>query len=110
MSLPLNKGQRSERARASLLVERTKRAHSGRRSMGNTYLTRERRSTAEIELKRTPEGEMREKTALAEFPSLEEMTVSIQPLDRRGLEEDEVASGTPKNSLQMRVGKAREKK
>lgn len=110
LSLALNKGQRSERAGASLPEEMAKRAHSGRRSMGNTYLTRERRSTAEIDWRRTPEGERREKMALAESGSLDERTVSIQPLDGQGLEEDEVASGTPKNSLQMRVGKAREKK
>jgi hypothetical protein len=87
-----------------------KRAHSGRCSRGNTYLTRERRSTAEMEWRRTPEGERRGKMALAESGSLDERTMLIQSLDRWGLDEDEVASGTPKKSLQMMVGKAREKK
>jgi hypothetical protein len=48
--------------------------------------------------------------ALAESRLLDERTMLIQPLDRWGLDEDEVASGTPKKSLQMMVGKAREKK
>lgn len=48
--------------------------------------------------------------ALAESGLPDEITVSIHPLDGRGLDEDDVASGTPKKSLQIRVGKAREKK
>ena len=85
------------------------RAHSESHSIGKTYLTRERRSTAEIEWKRVLEGERREKTALAESGSLDERTESIQPLDGLGLEEAE-ESVRPKKSLEMRGGKAREKK
>ena len=91
------------------MEERANRAHSGSRSIGKTYLTRERRSTAEIEWKRMLEGERREKTALAESGSLDERTESIQPLDGLGLEEEE-ESVRPKKSLEMRGGKAREKK
>ena len=96
------------------MEERANRVHSGSRSIGKTYLTRERRSTAEIEWKRMLEGERREKTALAESGSLDERTESIQPLDGLGLEEEDdmVAeeSVRPKKSLEMRGGKAREKK
>ena len=92
------------------MEERANRAHSGSRSIGKTYLTRERRSTAEIEWKRMLEGERREKTALAESGSLDERTESIQPLDGLGLEEEEEESVRPKKSLEMRGGKAREKK
>ena len=91
------------------MEERANRAHSGSRSIGKTYLTRERRSTAEIEWKRMLQGERREKTALAESGSLDERTESIQPLDGLGLEEEE-ESVRPKKSLEMRGGKAREKK
>ena len=91
------------------MEERANRVHSGSRSIGKTYLTRERRSTAEIEWKRMLEGERREKTALAESGSLDERTESIQPLDGLGLEEEE-ESVRPKKSLEMRGGKAREKK
>lgn len=91
------------------MEERANRDHSGSRSIGKTYLTRERRSTAEIEWKRMLEGERREKTALAESGSLDERTESIQPLDGLGLEEEE-ESVRPKKSLEMRGGKAREKK
>lgn len=91
------------------MEERANRAHSGSRSIGKTYLTRERRSTAEIEWKRMLEGERREKTALAESGSLDERTESIQPLDGLGLEEEE-ESVRPKKSLEMRGGKARQKK
>ena len=60
------------------------------------------------------QGERREKTALAESGSLDERTESIQPLDGLGLEEEDdmVAekSVRPKKSLEMRGGKAREKK
>ena len=92
------------------MEERANRVHSGSRSIGKTYLTRERRSTAEIEWKRMLEGERREKTALAESGSLDERTESIQPLDGLGLEEEEEESVRPKKSLEMRGGKAREKK
>ena len=91
------------------MEERANRAHSGSHSIGKTYLTRERRSTAEIEWKRMLEGERREKTALAESGSLDERTESIQPLDGLGLEEEE-ESVRPKKSLEMRGGKARQKK
>ena len=91
------------------MEERANRVHSGSRSIGKTYLTRERRSTAEIEWKRMLEGERREKTALAESGSLDERTESIQPLDGLGLEEEE-ESVRPKKSLEMRGGKARQKK
>lgn len=66
----------------------------------------------EIEWKRMLEGERREKTALAESGSLDERTESIQPLDGLGLEEEEEEeeSVRPKKSLEMRGGKAREKK
>lgn len=106
MSLPENKWQTSERGRASLEVERASRAQWGRRSTGKTYLTRERRSTAEMERRRTPEGESREKMAL-EAESL--ALVSIQAEDGGG-QDLEGSGGRPKKSLQMRVGKAREKK
>lgn len=82
--------------------------------MGNTYLTRERRSTADIELKRRLFGARRLKSLLAKTTSFAARTVSIQPLGEEGAEGDDVddadvASSKPK-SLQMRVGKVREKK
>lgn len=75
-------------------------------------MTSERRSTAEIELKRTPSGASKAKTLLAKSGSLDARTVSIQPLDDDGDGgggEGETASSKPK-SLQIRVGKVREKK
>lgn len=70
---------------------------------------------AEIELKRTPPGARREKTVLAKSGSLDVRTVSIQPLDEcddncgGDDNDDETPSSKPK-SLQIRVGKAKEKK
>lgn len=61
-------------------------------------------------MRRTPLGERRLKTLLAKSGSLDAMTVSIQPLDEGGCgDDDETASSKPK-SLQIRVGKAKEKK
>lgn len=105
----MNKGHKSDKTLESLSLESRKRVHSGNRSAGKTYLTRKRRSTAKIELMRLPSGERREKTLLAKSESLEAMTVSIQPLGELGGLGQELASSKPK-SLQIRVGKAMEKK
>lgn len=56
-----------------------------------------------------PSGARREKIRLAKSESLEVMTVSIQPLDELGGLGQELESSKPK-SLQIRVGKAIEKK
>ena len=115
MTLFLKIGAKSERA-AVLWSERSmNRSHSGRRSAGKTYLTRERRSTAAMERKRRQVGARREKSLLAKTTSFEARTVSIQPplAEVEGGDEegggDDVASWKPK-SLQMREGKVREKK
>lgn len=79
--------------------------------MGNTYLTRNKLSNAEIVLIKVPSGESREKTLAAKSASSDKRTVSIQPLANcdLGLAGDEVASLKPK-SLQIKGGKVTEKK
>lgn len=61
---------------------------------------------------RAPFGERRSKTLPARLGSLDTRTLSIQPLDERGFEnddDDEEAESSKPKSLQMRVGKVREK-
>lgn len=85
----------------SFSLDNTNRAHSGNRSIGNTYLTRDWRSTAGIDWKRMLFGERRLKTLVARSVLFDWRTMSIQPpLDGDGwwcgpMGSDDVASSKP---------------